>query len=167
MRMQYKAQSEVGPVDREGIKDILGRFPRQRTYLLPVLQAVQEEVRYLPNWAMEEVGAYLRVPKSEVHGVASSYPELRFDEPGKHVVRVCTGLQCHLNGASEVLEELTNNLKIQVGETTPDGQVTLEETPCVFDCALAPAIEWDGHVAGRMTPEAALSKLQTLAGRHR
>ena len=149
-------------MDREGIKEVLGRFPRRRTYLLPVLQAVQEEVRYLPNWAMEEVGAYLRVPKSEVHGVASSYPELRFDEPGRHIVRICTGLQCHLNGAGEVLEELTNSLSVRVGETTPDSQFTLEETLCVFACALAPAIEWDGHVAGRMTREVALARLQSL-----
>ncbi len=151
-------------MDREGIKEVLGRFPRRRTYLLPALQAVQEEVRYLPSWAMEEIGAYLRVPKSEIHGVASSYPELRFDEPGRHIVKVCTGLQCHLNGAEEGLEALAHDLGVRVGETTPDGQFTLEETPCVFDCALAPAIEWDGHVAGRMTREVALARLRGLIG---
>ena len=69
-------------MDREETKEILGRFPRHRTYLLSALRAVQEGLRWIPAWAMEEIGAYLRVPKSEVHGVASSFPELRLKEPG-------------------------------------------------------------------------------------
>ncbi|MFQ5933569.1 MAG: NAD(P)H-dependent oxidoreductase subunit E [Dehalococcoidia bacterium] len=155
-------------MDREDIKEVLGRFPRQRTHLLPTLHAVQEEVRYLPAWALEEVSAYLRVPKSEVHGVASSYPELRLTEPGRHIIRVCTGLQCYLNGATPVLEELKNTLAVQPGQTTADGTFTLEEMPCAFVCPLAPAVEWDGVCLGRMTPERAAVKVATtLKGRRR
>ena len=89
---------------------MLGRFPRERSQLLPVLLAVQEETRWIPAWAMEEVSAYLKVPASEVHGVASSFPELRLKAPGKHILRVCTGLSCYLNGAVPVLEGLEKSL---------------------------------------------------------
>ncbi|MFQ5874538.1 MAG: NAD(P)H-dependent oxidoreductase subunit E [Dehalococcoidia bacterium] len=149
-------------MDREDIKEVLGKFPRERTYLLPALQAVQEEVRYLPAWAMEEVSAYLKVPKSEVHGVASSYPELRLKEPGKHIVRVCTGLSCFLNGAIPVLEELKKSLALQPGETAPTGMFTLEEMPCAFVCPLSPAVEWDGECMGRMTLENAVAKVKAM-----
>ena len=149
-------------MDRAAIKEVLGKFPQERTYLLPALHAVQEEVRYLPSWALEEVSAYLKVPKSEVHGVASSYPELRLKAPGAHIVRVCTGLSCHLMGATAVLEELKKLLQVQPGEATPDGTLTLEEVPCVFICPLAPAVELNGICLGRMTAEEASTKVKAM-----
>lgn len=149
-------------MDREAIKEVLGRFPQERTQLLPVLHAVQEEVRWLPAWALEEVAAYLRVPKSEVHGVASSFPELRLKSPGKHIVRVCTGLPCYLRGAMPVLEELKKALALAPSETSADGMFTLEEAPCVFICPLAPAVEWAGVCLGRMTPEKAMAKVKAV-----
>ncbi len=149
-------------MDRAAIKEVLGRFPQERTYLLPALHAVQEQVFYLPPWALEEVSAYLKVPKSEVHGVASAYPELRLEAPGVHTVRVCTGLSCYLNGAKPVLERLEKLLGIRPGETTSDGMFTLEEVPCAFVCPLAPAVEWDGASRGRTTAEEVESRLKVI-----
>ena len=122
-------------MDREHIKEVLGGFPRHRTHLLPALRAVQEELHWLPTWAMEEIGAYLRVPKSEVHGVASSFPELRLKEPGRFVLKVCTGLACYLQGSARILEAVSGDLGIGVSETTDDGAITLEEAPA---CSCAP-----------------------------
>ena len=149
-------------MDREETKEILGRFPRHRTHLLPALRAVQEELHWLPAWAMEEIGAYLRVPKSEVHGVASSFPELRLKEPGRFVLRVCTGLACYLQGGTRVLEAVSGDLGIGVGETTDDGAITLEEAPCLFVCAMAPAMELGGGPFGKLTPEDAVTRLQAI-----
>jgi NADH:ubiquinone oxidoreductase subunit E len=149
-------------MDREGIKEVLGRFPRERAQLLPVLQAVQEETRWIPAWAMEEVSAYLKVPTSEVHGVASSFPELRLKAPGKHILRVCTGLSCFLNGAVPVLEGLEKSLGIEAGGTTPDEAFTLEEAPCLFVCPAAPAVEWDGVCSGRMTPDRVVALVRAV-----
>lgn len=136
---------------------MLGRFPRERTQLLPVLHAVQEETCWIPAWAMEEVSAYLKVPASEVHGVVSSFPELRLKAPGRHLLRVCTGLSCYLNGGLSVLEGLEKSLGIEAGGTTPDGVFTLEEAPCLFVCPAAPAVEWDGICSGRMTTDRAVA----------
>ena len=149
-------------MDREETKEILGRFPRHRTHLLPALRAIQEELHWLPAWAMEEIGAYLRVPKSEVHGVASSFPELRLKEPGRFVLRVCTGLACYLQGGTRVLEAVAGVLEIGVGETTGDGAITLEEAPCLFVCAMAPAMELGGGPFGKLTPEDAVTRLQAI-----
>ena len=149
-------------MDRDRIKEILGLFPRHRTHLLPALRAVQEELHWVPTWAMEEVGAYLRVPKSEVHGVASSFPELRLKEPGRHVLRVCMGLACYLQGGTRVLEAVAEELGVGVGETTDDGARTLEEAPCLFVCAMAPAMELGGGPFGKLTPEDAIIRLQAI-----
>ena len=149
-------------MDREHIKEVLGGFPRHRTHLLPALRAVQEELHWLPTWAMEEIGAYLRVPKSEVHGVASSFPELRLKEPGRFVLKVCTGLACYLQGSAQILEAVSGDLGIGVGETTDDGAITLEEAPCLFVCAMAPAMELGGGPFGRLTPEDAVTRLQAI-----
>ena len=149
-------------MDREETKEILGRFPRHRTYLLPALRAVQEGLHWIPAWAMEEIGAYLRVPKSEVHGVASSFPELRLKEPGRFVLRVCTGLACYLQGGTRVLEAVSVELGIGVGETTDDGALTLEEAPCLFVCAMAPTMELEGGTFGKLTPEDAVIRLQSV-----
>ena len=149
-------------MDRDRIKEILGVFSRQRTQLLPALRAVQEELHWVPTWAMEEVGAYLRVPKSEVHGVASSFPELRLKEPGRFVLRVCTGLACYLQGGARILEAVGKDLEIGIGETTNDGAITLEEAPCLFVCSMAPAMELGGGPFGRLTPEDAVTRLQAI-----
>lgn len=149
-------------MDRADTKEILGRFPRHRTYLLPALRAVQEELHWLPTWAMEEIGAYLRVPKSEVHGVASSFPELRLKEPGRFVLRVCTGLACYLQGSARILEAVSRDLGIGVDETTDDGAITIEEAPCLFVCSMAPAMELGGGPFGRLTPEDAVTRLQAI-----
>ena len=74
------------------VPEALATFPRERTWLLPALQAIQRAERWLSPASLEAVAAHLRVPKSEVWGVASHYPELRLRAPGRRLLRVCTGV---------------------------------------------------------------------------
>ena len=134
------------------------KFPRHHGQLLPALHFLQHEFGYLPDWAMEVVGWHLGIPASEVYGAATSYTELRTARPGTHVIRVCTGLSCRVNGGMELLDQAQSELGISAGQTTPDGVITLEETPCGFVCALAPVVEIDGSWRGR----AALQDLSQL-----
>ncbi len=127
------------------------KFPRDHGQLLPALHFLQHEFGYLPDWAMEVVGWHLGIPASEVYGAATSYTEFRVEEPGTHVLRVCTGLSCWTNGGSELLGKVVDKLQVHPGETTPDGMVTFEETACGYLCAVAPAVEWDGKWTGRAT----------------
>lgn len=129
-------------------------FPRDHGQLLPALHHLQHEYGHLPGWAMEVVGWHLGIPSSEVYGAATSYSELRIKEPGTHVLRVCTGLSCWMNGGGDLIERFSATLGVHPGETTSDGSVTLEETPCGYLCGNAPAIELDGVWTGRVTAEA-------------
>ena len=145
--------SDISRRRQELRASLIERFPRERTYLLPALHYLQEESGYLPGWALEVVGWHLHIPASEVYGAATSYTELRVRETGEHVLRVCTGLGCWTNGGREILEKLTASLGIPPGQTTDDGVVTLEETPCGFLCGMAPAVQWNGRWHGRVGPD--------------
>ena len=105
----------------------------------------------------------MRVPASEVYGAATSYSELRIHARGSHLVRVCGGLSCWSNGGRELLESLSQRLFINPGETTPNGGITLEETPCGFLCAMAPAVEVDSRWIGRVNPNDVLARVEGLA----
>jgi NADH-quinone oxidoreductase subunit F len=122
----------------------LQAFPKERTWLLPALHAVQHELRWIPAAALAEVAAHLRVPLSEAYGVATHYPEFRLDEPRRRLVRVCTGVSCRIRGGLDLLRSLTS----AVG---PD--VTLEPFDCAFNCSVAPVVEVDGVCHGRVTRE--------------
>ncbi len=136
---------------RQDLSPLLTAFPRQRQHLLPALQRVQDELAWLPLWALEAVGQHLRVPKSEVYGVATHYPEFRLEPVTPHVVAVCTGLSCRVTGAGEIVAALERLLGIQSGETSADGRVLLKETSCAFICGVAPVIELNGVALGRLS----------------
>jgi len=141
--------------DRKELRAVLReKFPRNHGQLLPALHFLQHEFGHLPDWAMEVVGWHLGIPASEVYGAATSYTELRIKKPGEHVVRVCTGLGCWMNGGKDLLSGLAHDLQAKPGETTSDGRITLEETLCGFLCGLAPAVEVDGKWQGRATAAA-------------
>jgi NADH:ubiquinone oxidoreductase subunit F (NADH-binding)/NADH:ubiquinone oxidoreductase subunit E len=103
-------------------------FPRQRTYLLPALHEVQAAYGWLPAQALESVGAHLRVPKSEVFGIASSFPDFSLGSPALHTERVCTGASCRVRGGPSQ------------AESTAD---------CLFICGVGPASEMEGRLVGR------------------
>jgi NADH-quinone oxidoreductase subunit F len=133
------------------LPEALARFPRERTWLLPALQAVQHAERWLSPESLERVAAHLRVPKSEVWGVASHYPELRLTAPGRRIVRVCLGVACLARGGRDVLAACERRLGVRAGQTTPDGAVTLEELDCAFACGSAPVVEIDHAYRGRVS----------------
>ena len=138
--------------DPERVRGRIAAFPRERTWLLPALEAVQASEGWLSLESLEAVAAHLRVPKSEVYGVATHYPEFRLARPGAHLIRVCTGVSCRLTGSLECLRDLQARFGITAGQTTADGQVTLEEADCFFVCSVAPLVEVDGACHGRVTP---------------
>jgi NADH:ubiquinone oxidoreductase subunit E len=134
---------------RRDLSPILIAFPREQQYLLPALQRVQEELGRLPPWALQAVGEHLRVPPSELYGVATHFPELRLESHGAHRVRVCTGLGCRVLGGGALLAALE---KTVVAESA----VVLEESHCLFVCSVGPAIEVDGRMHGGLGVEQAV-----------
>ena len=141
---------------RNALRTVLQeRFPRERGQLLPALHYIHDEHGYLPGWAMEVAGWHLGIPSSEVYGAATSYSELRTKEPASHVVKICTGLGCRVNGGLELLKQAQHEIA-----SDDQTQVAVEEVPCGYICALAPVAKWDHDWIGRATIE----DLSAIAG---
>jgi len=134
------------------IDDILCRYSRDRGNLIPILHDVQNHFGYLSREAMEAVARYLGLSNSTVYGVATFYAGFKFAPSGCHCVKACRGTACHVKGASRLIGELEKQLGVKPGETTPDGEYTLETVACFGSCALAPVVVKDGKVFGRVTP---------------
>ncbi|MBI2218176.1 MAG: NAD(P)H-dependent oxidoreductase subunit E [Candidatus Rokubacteria bacterium] len=149
--------------DPAALGAILARFPRERRRLLPALHAVQRSFGYLSEAVLVAVSAHLRVPVSEVYGVATGYPELRVTPAGRHHVRVCTGVTCSLLGGRDLLARLA--ARFGAAPAAGDSpEVTLESADCFFQCAVAPLVEVDAALAGRVTAEDAGAIEQRFAG---
>src|SRR5574342_1161944 len=99
------------------IDELMAAFPPERPWLLPALQRIQADRGWLSLDDLAAVAAHLHVPRSEVHGVATHYPELRLAAPGRHVVRVCGGVSCRVNGSLGLLRELERRLGVPAGQT--------------------------------------------------
>ncbi|MXY21826.1 MAG: hypothetical protein F4Y49_10880 [Dehalococcoidia bacterium] len=140
-------------------RELRVKFPRNHGQLLPALHFLQHEFGYLPDWAMEVVGWHLGIPASEVYGAATSYTELRIQQPRATVVRVCTALSCLTQGAAGIL----SNLEAELDPSSANSRFTLEETPCGFLCGMAPAIEIDGRWHGRLDPQSAVQLVRNVA----
>jgi NADH-quinone oxidoreductase subunit E len=125
------------------IQNILAKYPadRKQSAVMPILYLAQRELGYVTKGAMSEVGEILGISTTEVASIVGFY-SLYYDRPaGKYRIQVCTDLPCALRGAEEFLEKLCDNLGIRVGETTPDGSVTVEGVMCLAGCDKAPMFQ--------------------------
>lgn len=136
----------------DDVEELLAGFAPERTNLLPGLHALHERFGYLPGWAMERLGLRLRVPASEVYGVATSYPEFRLQPPPTGLLYLCTGLSCRLAGADELL--------VQARARRPEA---VEAVSCLFLCPLAP-VALQGEVPHGRVDAALLQRLQAESG---
>jgi len=131
---------------------VLNAYERRPESLIPLLQAVQESLGYLPPEAMGTVARHARVPRSRVYGVASFYSQFRFNPVGRQRVAVCRGTACHVGGARFILEQLERTLGILEGQTTEDMEYSLETVACIGCCGLAPCITVNDEVSAKLTP---------------
>jgi NADH-quinone oxidoreductase subunit E len=136
----------------EETASVLSGFGKQRENLIPILQNIQHRHSYLSTAAMKLVAAHLDIAVAEVYGVATFYNQFRFHPPGKHQIKVCMGTACHVVGGDIILENFERKLGIKEGETTPDGEFSIESVACVGCCALAPVAVVDEKTQSRMAP---------------
>jgi len=139
------------PDIQESIKEIFARYSGDRQELIPILQDTQEKFRYLPAAAIKEIAVFLHISESMVYGVATFYAQFKLTPMGKKVIRVCRGTACHVRGSQKILFELEKRLGIKAGETTPDGEYTLETVACIGACALAPVMLLENETHGKMS----------------
>lgn len=130
--------------------DLLSNYPKERSYLIPLLQAIQEEEGYLPREGIYQVADYLHLPESKIFGVATFYNQFKLIAPGKYKIQVCRGTACHVRSSHLLLENLENELGIVAGETTRDGLFSIETVACIGACSIAPAITINGEFYGKL-----------------
>lgn len=119
--------------------------------LIPMLQQIQDRVGYLSPESIAEVAKNLKISENEVYGVATFYTQFRFNAPGRHTIKICLGTACHVKSGQKLLEALERELKIKTGETTSDGLFDLQRVACLGCCALAPVMQIDDQIYGRVT----------------
>jgi bidirectional [NiFe] hydrogenase diaphorase subunit len=138
------------------------RLGNRRDALIEALHSAQEAFGYLDDDALRYVGDSLAVPPSTVFGVATFYHYFTLKPQGEHTCVVCTGTACYINGASEILTAIRNELGIKPKETTDDGKVSLLTARCLGACSLAPAVIMDNEVEGRVNATAFAARLERL-----
>ncbi len=162
---QHTASTPTGTLTRkfEKVCEILDRHHRDAAKLIPILQAVQDEYRYLPEEVMTYVATSLRLPPAKVYGVATFYAHFALEPKGKYVVRLCDGTACHVKRSIPILEALRQRLGLdEARKTTPDMLFTVETVSCLGACGLAPVVVINDEVHGQMTPELTLSLVEAL-----
>ena len=133
------------------VAEIVARHPAGRSSLIPVLQEIQERLGYLSPAALQEIQRLTGISASEAYGVATFYTQFRFTPPGKHKIQVCNGTACHVRESHRIADELSRTLSVNVGETTADGNFSLERVACLGCCALSPVVAVDGKVFAGVT----------------
>ena len=136
---------------KKQLDGILSQYDGGSGDLIPILQEAQERFGYLPEEAMQGIAKFLRLPESNVFGVATFYGQFKFTTTGKRIVKVCRGTACHVRGGARILSEVEKQLGIKPEETTNDLEYSLETIACFGSCALAPVVVIDKTVYGRMT----------------
>lgn len=135
------------------IKELANKYGRNRESLLPIMQGVVENEKYLSEYSMVEIAREMDIPASEVYGTATFYSFLDVKKMGKFIIRICKTISCAMKGKSQVLFAIEDMLKIQVGETTPDGMFSLLQTNCLGLCHKAPAMVINHDMFTDLTPE--------------
>ncbi len=139
----------------KNLNAILDKYENKSSNLVPVLQEVQEEYRYLPEEVLSYIATALGIPASTVFGVATFYAQFSLNPKGKIVIRVCDGTACHVRGSEKIRDIIREKLGLPEGKnTTDDMQFTIETVSCIGACGLSPVITIDGEVHGQLTPEA-------------
>ena len=153
------------------VETILAKYPadQKRSAVMPLLYLAQREGGYVTRQDMEEIAQVLEITPTDVASIVGFYT-LYYEEPGgKFRLQVCNDLPCALRGADEFLEKLCENLGIKVGQTTPDGTVTVETVMCLAGCDKAPLFQvqsGDGlKYHENQTVESALGVIEELKTR--
>jgi NADH-quinone oxidoreductase E subunit len=128
------------------VKQILAKYPpdKKRSAVMPLLYLAQRAEGYINKAAMQDIAQMLDITETEVASIVGFYTLYHDKKEGKYRMQVCTDLPCALRGADEFVENLCGNLGIKVGESTPDGVVTLESVMCLAACDKAPMFQIQG-----------------------
>ena len=147
----------------ETTQQILSRFAQDRAQLIAILQEIQTQKNYLSQEDMTTVAEYLGISVSAVYSVATFYENFSLEPKGKHIIKVCDGIACHVRKSQPIFDALHDYLGLTgKRKTSEDGMFTLETVACLGACGLAPAMTIDGEVHPKMNPDLAIAELNKI-----
>ena len=129
---------------------VIEKNKNEKGALMPTLQEAQEIYGYLPYEVQSMIAEGLDIPMADVYGVATFYSQFTMNKKGENKISVCLGTACYVKGSGKIIDELSKQLGIPVGSTTPDGKFTLEATRCLGACGLAPIMTIGEDVYGKL-----------------
>ncbi len=132
------------------VKDIVAKYNNDKSYIISILQDIQEEAGYLKREDLFELSEILQLPVADIYRIATFFRAFSLTPRGKNIIQICLGTACHVRGGDKVLNEFENKLNIQAGETTTDGKFTLETVNCLGACALGPVVVVNQKYYGNM-----------------
>ena len=133
-------------------KEIIGRYPRPKSALIPLLHLAQEQDGFVTNEAMAHVAELVGTTPADVYGTASFYEMFVFEPVGRYCINICTNISCQLLGAWELLEHAQHRLSVRPGGTTDDGLFTLGDVECIAACTEAPALQVNYRFRTNVSP---------------
>jgi NADH-quinone oxidoreductase subunit E len=146
--------------------EILTEHDNNPAMLIPILQAVQAEYRYLPEDVLAYVATALGLSPARTYGVATFYSHFALQPKGEHVVRFCDGTACHVKQSTALIDAVRTHLGLREGQTTtPDLMFTVETVSCLGACGLAPVMTVNEEVHGQMTPATAVAVVKDVQAR--
>ena len=147
----------------EKADEIMARHTREERSLIPIIQDIQEEYRYLPPELLPYVAKQIGITEAKAYSVASFYENFSFEQKGKYVIKVCDGTACHVRKSTTILERIYSELGLSKDKvTTEDMLFTVETVSCLGACGLAPVLTVNDKVYPSMTPDDAAQLLQKL-----
>jgi len=149
-------------VDTGLLDHLIKKFKGKRGNIIPLLQGAQNIYGYIPRQAFEKISNDAGIKINDMYGVATFYAQFRLKPVGKHVVRICHGTACHVQGATAVTDELVSFLNIKDGETTPDRLFTLESVACLGCCSLAPVMMIGDNTYGKLSKKKTVDVIKDI-----
>ena len=143
-------------------REIIARYPRAKSALIPLLHLAQEQDGFVADDAMEHIAELIGVTPAEVLGTCSFYEMFKREPVGEYLVNVCTNIACMLLGGEELLHHLEDRLGITSGSTTADGRFTIEDVECIAACTEAPCLQVNYRYFYKVTPEEADALIDDL-----
>lgn len=134
-------------------REIIGRYPRPKSALIPLLHLAQEQHGFVTNDAMAHIAELVGVTPAEVYGTATFYEMFKFEPTGTYLVNICRTMSCALLGGDELMHHAEQTLGIKAGGTTHDGAITLADAECQAACTEAPCLQVNYRYRYRVTAE--------------
>ncbi|GHT52434.1 NADH dehydrogenase [Endomicrobiia bacterium] len=138
----------------ETVCRILEENKFDKAKLIPILQTIQEEYKYLPEEILAFVASTLKISPAKVYGVATFFAHFTLEPKGKHIIRICDGTACHVKRSTSLIETVKSKLGLKENEiSTKDMLFTIDTVACLGACGLAPVVVVNEEVHGQMTPD--------------